>query len=294
MIALLGAVALIVGGAVIVARLLSAETDIAELAQETHFHGLAVDPADPDRFYLATHNGLFVVGPDGTARLVSKTRDDFMGFTVHPTQSSIFYASGHPATGGNLGILASSDSGRSWSKLANGSAGLADFHQMDVSKSNPDVIYGIHDGIHKSPDGGRSWGRIALQPKDLNDVAIGRDPDTLYAATQDGLLKSSDGGRSWQPAYFLPRPASMVHVTNAGEVFAFVAGTGLIRAREQNLDWKVVSNDFGGSYVLHLATSSTDPQRLYVVTVDPEIRAQAILTSGDGGSSWAVFGTEGA
>src|SRR3546814_2377830 len=67
------------------------------------FHGIAVDPCNPDRLYLATHHGFFAVGPDGVAQQVSETEDDFMGFTPHPSDPNVLYASGHPAGGGNLG-----------------------------------------------------------------------------------------------------------------------------------------------------------------------------------------------
>src|SRR5918996_5005201 len=89
-----------------------AATTVYELAQVTHFHGLAVDATDSSRLYLATHDGLFVVEPDGTAHPVSEMRDDLTGFTPHPKKPSIFYASGHPAGGGNLGVITSTDGGK--------------------------------------------------------------------------------------------------------------------------------------------------------------------------------------
>src|SRR3546814_10118813 len=69
-------------------------TTVAALIGETHFHGIAADPRDPDRLYLATHHGLFVVSPDGKAQQVSDSRDDFMGFTPHPTAPDLLYARG--------------------------------------------------------------------------------------------------------------------------------------------------------------------------------------------------------
>ena len=44
-----------------------ASTTVHALAEETHFHGIAVDPSDPARLYLATHHGLYAVAPDGSA-----------------------------------------------------------------------------------------------------------------------------------------------------------------------------------------------------------------------------------
>jgi hypothetical protein len=61
--------------------------------------------------------------PPGPATMM-KVRADKpngrMGFTPHPTNPSILYASGHPAGGGNLGFIASEDGGRSWSQAKDG------------------------------------------------------------------------------------------------------------------------------------------------------------------------------
>lgn len=274
-------------------------TTVAALAGETHFHGIAVDAGDPSRLYLATHHGLFIVGSDGSAERVSESRDDFMGFTPHPGDPATLYASGHPSGGGNLGFIGSSDGGRTWRRLSDGVGGPVDFHQMDVSKADPDVIYGVHQGLQKSADAGRGWQRIAPVPQGLIGLAASsRDADTLFAATREGLLRSTDGGRSWRAAHPARRTASMVHVTAAGDVYAFVAGTGLIRAREparsqgQELRWQVVNTGFANDYILHFAVAPRDPRRLYAITLNPDTHAQAVLASRDGGASWARLGEE--
>jgi hypothetical protein len=123
---------------------------LSQLRQQTHFHGLAVDPTDRSRLYLATHHGFFLLGADGMATRVSQVQD-FMGFTPHPGDSRILYASGHPAAGGNLGFIASTDGGATWTQLSPGANGPVDFHQMDVSPADPNVIYGAYGNIQVSP-----------------------------------------------------------------------------------------------------------------------------------------------
>jgi photosystem II stability/assembly factor-like uncharacterized protein len=286
------AVVVMAAGAFLATRSHSeASTTVQALTEHTHFHGIAVDPTDPSRLYLATHHGLYAVASDGSAERLSPVQD-FMGFTPHPTDPSILYASGHPAGGGNLGFIASEDGGRSWSQLAEGVGGPVDFHQMDVSPADPGTIYGAYAGsLQVSRDGGRSWEVVGPAPEGLIDLAVSsKAPSTLYAATQGGLLKSEDGGGSWQDAYLLRRPASMVHVTRDGEIFAFVVGTGLIRTTEPTLSWQTVGTDFGEAYVVHLAVDPSDPDKLYAVTLNPQSHAQAILASADGGKSWATLG----
>jgi hypothetical protein len=139
----------------------------------THFHGLAVDAADTSRLYLATHDGLFILElKDDTAYPISEIRQDLMGFTPDPGDPSILYASGHPAGGGNLGLILSEDGGRSWRQLAEGVDGPADFHQLTVSATDPRTIYGAYRGqLQVSPDGGRTWEIVGPAPEGLIDLA---------------------------------------------------------------------------------------------------------------------------
>ena len=269
-------------------------TTLEALTRDTHFHGIAADQRDPLRFYLATHHGLFHVAPDGSATRVSATRDDFMGFTPHPTDPATSYASGHPPTGGNLGFLETKDGGKSWAKLADGVGGPVDFHQMDVSKADPRVIYGAYRDLQRSDDGGRTWRRVGPPPQGLIALAASSlNPETLYAATQRGLLKSTDSGKSWDIAHMLERPATMVHVTTDGTIYAFIAGSGLLQASEKQLQWRMLSNGWGNAYVWHLAAGPQNGNSLYAVTLDPATKAQAVQTSTDGGRSWKLVGEDG-
>ena len=267
-----------------------ANTTVAALAKRTHFHGIAVDSADPARIYLATHHGLFVTGADGKAQQISDVRD-YMGFTTHPTDATVLFASGHPAGGGNLGFIVSKDGGRSWTKLSDGIGGAVDFHQMDASKADPSVIYGVYDSLQRSADGGQTWERIGPAPNGIISLAASSvDANTLYAGTQSGLQRSTDGGRSWKP--LSDKPTTMVQVTRDGAVYAFMIGTGLVRAAEKNIAWKVLGQGFGDEYLLHFAADPRDPQKLYAVTFHSRTRAQGVIASRDGGENWIKLGSE--
>jgi len=263
---------------------------IAALAKETHFHGIAVDAADSTRIYLATHHGLYVTGIDGKAQLISEVRD-YMGFTAHPTDATVLFAGGHPAGGGNLGFIVSKDGGRSWTKLSDGIGGPVDFHQMDVSKADPRVVYGVYQSLQRSTDGGLTWEVVGPPPADIISLAASSiDANTIYAATQSGLQHSTDGGRTWKAES--DRTATMVHVTRDGTVYAFVIGMGLVRAAEKNLAWQVVGKGFGEDYLLHFAADPRDPQRLYAVKFNSRTRAQSVIASRDGGERWTPVGAE--
>lgn len=280
-----GAICAAIAGVMAPIEIASASAEPLELAEvlgSTHVHGLAVDGDDSRRLLIATHHGLFALDTaNGTVGPISEARDDFMGFTPHPDDSDILYASGHPAAGGNLGIIVSEDRGRTWENLSPGLNGPVDFHQMDVSKADPTVIYGVHGGLQVSLDGGTTWERAGPVPGGLIDLAASAaSADTLYAATETGLLVSRDGGLSWQPSYQTGQPVTMVQTGKSGLIYAVALEGGLLSAREETLQWRNVAAP-ADAIILHLAVSPTDPLRLYAATYQGDL-----LASEDGGETW--------
>ncbi|UCH75279.1 MAG: c-type cytochrome [Rhodospirillales bacterium] len=263
----------------------SAGAETIALDRIAHIHDIAIDHSDPSRLYLATHSGMFLSAPDGTATRVGAVTHDLMSFVPDPGNSDRFYASGHPESGGNLGILMSDDRGASWQRLSGGASGPVDFHAMAVSGADPGRLYGMYGGLQVSSDGGRTWRKAGPLPeRTFSLAASARDADTVYAAAIGGLHVSSDRGRSWRPAFPQPRPATLVHVTAKGQIFAFIYGVGLVVGEEPGTGWEVRSRDFGDRYPLKLAVAPTDPDRIHVVA-----DTGALVTSKDGGRSWVSY-----
>jgi photosystem II stability/assembly factor-like uncharacterized protein len=259
-------------------------TTVGDLASHTHIHGLAIDAADPRYLFIATHHGLYRAAPDGTAELISVVQD-FMGFSPHPNQPGILFASGHPAGGGNLGVIASSDGGKTWSELSPGVNGPVDFHQMAVSPADPNVIYGAFGDLQASRDGGKTWAVAAPLPDRLIDLAgSGGSPDTLYAATEQGLSVSLDGGLTWK-AILDGAPVTLVEAARGGTLYAFVYGEGLVSAKEGVFGFETLARDWGDAYLLHLAVDPDDKNRLFAASNEGRVFA-----STDGGKTWSSFG----
>lgn len=281
--AFLGALAL--SAAVAVGLVARAESvPVSQLKQQTHIHGLAVDRQDPENLLIATHHGLFRAGPGGEANRISVVQD-FMGFTPHPSDPGTLYASGHPADGGNLGFIASTDGGANWEQVSPGEGGPVDFHQMTVSPADPTVIYGAFGGLQVSRDGGKTWSVTGPLPERLIDLAASaRDADTLYAATESGLLVSKNAGGSWG-SVVEGSSVSLVEVTPEGTLYTFVLGQGLMRSAEEQLDLAPVAADWGDRILLHLAVDPADKERIFVASHEGDI-----LASADGGTSWTAFG----
>lgn len=245
----------------------------------SHIHGIAFGAAGD--LILATHHGVFTVDPTGQARLISEPHD-FMGFTRAGPDRLI--ASGHPAGGGNMGVLTSNDGGAEWSSLADGVNGPVDFHAMSVSPADPEVIYGLFGGIQVSRDAGKTWAVSGPAPADTIDLAAAPDdPATLYAGTMDGLMVSTDFGASWTRSGPEGVPVTAVESTASGEIYAFFAGGGLFR-RDGKGSWIALSEDFGQRVILHVAVDGDTPDRLVTVT-----DASDVLISEDAGKSWRPF-----
>lgn len=265
------------------------EMTVSGLLERTHIHGLAVDRADPARLLIATHHGLYVARPDGAVRRLSDHRDDLMGFSAHPDDPAVLYASGHPAGGGNLGVIRSEDGGRTWTRLSPGVHGPVDFHQMTISPADPQVLYGVYRGLQRSDDGGRTWRVVAAPPQGIIALAASaHDPETLYAATEHGILISRDGGSGWMPVHPARAPATAITTTPDGTLIVYLLGEGLLEAAETDPSgWRLVGPELADDVILHLAVDPADPDRRYAATWQSRL-----LVSDDGGAGWRNFGSD--
>lgn len=248
---------------------------LRDLLGRIHIHGLGFEPDagsdEPGRLIIATHNGLFAADPASPlATRRGTSGDDFMGWSAAPDQPGLAYASGHPASGGNLGVIRTIDGGLTWAELSPGAGGPVDFHQMEVSR-----------------DSGQTWGEAARVPEGVIDIATSpADPDRFFAATRAGLLVSADGGASWQ-ALVSEAPVSLVDVAPDGKLMAFVLGRGLLATSDPaetgtvEPQWETLRSGPDNDYFLYLAHDASTPGRMFAATGEGRF-----VVGSDGGRSW--------
>ena len=267
-----------------------------EPAADHHIHGLAVPPGDPESLLVATHTGLVRLRGSAPPEWIG-TPMDLMGFTAHPREPGLVFASGHPDLEtyrkqkvGMLGVLVSRDGGRTWRSVA--LAGRADFHALAYTPRDGGQLYGWTVG---DPPGlvrvtVATWATESLAAPGLADVlSLSASPDgdgPLWAGTKGGLLVSRDAGRTWLRAPGLvgerPVPAVKHHVGDPRVAFASVveAVPALLRTRDGGATWErtafaadpadpIVALAVGPGEVVVMATAKSDVAR-----------------SDDGGRTW--------
>ena len=199
-----------------------------------------------------------------------------MGFT---DAGDRIFGSGHPDPDnpgdepGNVGVIASSDAGATWTPVA--LAGEVDFHAFGGSQRS---LYG-YDGaagrLLASEDEGRSWQQRKGAPRDVISVAADpENPRALIVATPDGVQRSRDGGRSFQAADV---PAGILAWGTAG-AFAVGADGTVQRTTDGGGTWRRAGS-IGELPVAAYASADA----LYVARQDG-----TVLVSTDGGERLAT------
>ncbi len=154
-----------------------------------------------------------MIGPERGGRVTA--------VTGVPSQPYTFYMG---STGG--GVWKTVDAGHTWTNISDGFFAVASMGAIEVSLSNPDIVYAgtgsskirsnvsIGRGIYKSTDAGKTWTFLGL--RDSGQISTIRvsptNPDLVYVAAlgnpfvpnkERGVFRSTDGGKTWKQVLFL-------------------------------------------------------------------------------------------
>lgn len=176
-------------------------------------------PSDPSLFQHLRYRN---VGPARGGRVTT--------VTGVPSQPHTFYMG---STGG--GVWRTTDAGQNWVNISDRFFAVGSMGAVEVSLSNPDVIYvgggsdglrsnvSVGDGVYKSTDAGRTWASIGL--KDVGNIGGIRvhpsNPDIAFVAAignpfkptnARGLYRTADGGKTWQRVLYVSDSTGAVDV----------------------------------------------------------------------------------
>ena len=264
----------------------SSLTELIPVSSITHGHGLAVDVQDPSKVYIATHHGLLLLMNDKDLYQVGKSKDDYMGFSPHPTDSKVFFSSGHSSNGGNIGFQKSEDGGINWKKVSSGVNGPVDYHAMAVSPANPNLIFGWYAGaLQRSIDEGKNW-EIASNTN-FPVVNLSADPkneNIVYASSPQGLMISNDKGSSWTKLLDGFVSVLVVNPQDSQKLLSYSEPQKLAKSNDGGKTWEKTNADFAGETPLFISFNKQDQNIAYLLT-----EKNSIYKSTDGAATWKIL-----
>jgi photosystem II stability/assembly factor-like uncharacterized protein len=258
-----------------------------------HIHGIGYDSRN-QRLFVATHYGIFI-WKDNKLFQLGENRDDFMGFSLHPMNPNVIYTSGHPVSGGNLGVMKSEDGGVSFKRIFAGISGeTVDFHSMAISPANSNILYGFFQGkLYRSKDAGKNWEIVRARGLPVEGScfgtpcfsADGKSERMVYAGTPKGLLVSNDFGENWSTTQADLGAFAGVGAdpANPKRLLAFTKKLGVSLSQDGGKTWQAINKGLKLSsreFIFAFAFDSEKSKHLFAAT--PE----SVFRSDDGGESW--------
>jgi photosystem II stability/assembly factor-like uncharacterized protein len=201
------------------------------LDKSMHISHIIVDPANPNRLFVAVLGNLYAGNPergiyrstDGGSswqKVLYKNRNiGAIDITFAPDNAQVIYAAlwatrrppwnvYPPANGPGSGVYKSTDGGTNWTHLTNGlpTAGLGKIG-LAVAPTNSNRVYAILDanqgGLYRSDDAGATWkladGEARIWGRGWYFDRVTVDPknqDKLYLMNTS-VYRSTDGGKSF-------------------------------------------------------------------------------------------------
>src|SRR6185369_2318565 len=200
-----------------------------------------------------------------------------------------------------------------------------------IDQNNPDVIWcgtgesnmrnsvSIGTGLFKSTDGGDNWvkigldssehiSRIAINPKNSNEVYVAVPGHLWNDNKERGLYKTSDGGKTWEKILYIdektgcaevlidPKNPETIYASTwefRRKPFAFSSGgkgSAVYKSKDSGKTWKKLTKglpagEFGR---VAMALAPSEPNNLFAIV---ESQKTSLFLSTDGGESWQEQGS---
>jgi photosystem II stability/assembly factor-like uncharacterized protein len=295
--------------------------------------GIAVEPGNSNVVYAAAEISSFhwagrnILGRefDLTKGVVYKTTDGGERWDaiwrgdnlaryvwIDPRDTDVIYvstgifdreaANSDPAanTPGGVGILKSTDGGKTWFQVNNGLDNLY-IGTLFMHPENPDILlagagnnaYRDGGGIYLTVDSGEHWEHMDGRHITSVEFAAG-NPDVAYASSgEDKFYRSDDGGYIWQ-AYQRPggkgwgpegiRPGFpidfQVDPRDVNRIFVNNYGGGNLLSEDGGQTWRSASKGYTGAQLHDIVVAPNAPALVYTIGRSGPFR------SVNGGGDW--------
>ena len=266
-------------------------TDISDGLHISQFYSLGVSQSVQNKVITgAQDNGTFlktnlnwdaVIGGDGMECIIDYTNSNIMYGEVYygairkSTNGGNSFSSIAPSNNGSWEtpyildknnpeiiyagydeLYKTTNGGSNWNTITNGETNGGKINEIDVSKSNPDVIYFTDDAnIFKTTNGGGSWTQINnnLPYKYISYVIVHPTDENKVWVTFSGytsgkkVYKSTNGGNSWvNISGTLPNiPVNCIELDKTNNLETIYIGTdlGVFTSDSTLNDWNVFNNN---------------------------------------------------
>lgn len=195
----------------------------AQIAEpSSQVNGLVVHPADANRLWYCTYNGVYR-SADGGASWESNTGYlSAYALTLDRSDPRILYA------GCIANCAKSTDGGITWTNSAAPPPGTG----RDIVAGGAAILYGASGGLFRSTDGGTTFraSQSGYKATDIMSIASApSSPSTLYAESSGAaFFKSTNAGSSWQALPYFYRCEAVLKIivepSSAGKVFILAGG----------------------------------------------------------------------
>ena len=185
-----------------------------------------------------------------------------------------------------VGILKSTDGGKTWFQVNNGLDNLF-IGFLEMHPTNPNILFagagnnveGYHGhwgGVYKTTDGGEHWKKVLAGDNICAVVISPSNPNIVYAGSEIAFYRSDDGGETWQK-FYKPEEgcwgppgvragfpiSAVVDPNNPMCVFANNYGGGVFKSTDGGQTWLDASHGYTGANIRRIAIASDET--IYVV-----------------------------
>ena len=197
-----------------------------------------------------------------------------------------------------LGVLKSTDGGKTWRQINNGIDNLF-VGYLEMHPHNPDVLFAAagmnaarqEGGVYRTFDGGKHWEKV-LSSHAMTVVTFSpSNPNIIYAGSAAAFYRSADGGDNWRklqrhrdygpPGIRAGVPISaVVDPDDPMTIFVNNYGGGCFKSTDGGVTWIDSSKGYTGADMRHVAVCTDDPSKVYAIGRSGPFR------SFDSGENW--------